>query len=186
MAAAFAGFAVTVGWQDDFMERDAILEVLGWTTAGSAEAWRIAERRLSYRGEAEAILAKGPLLDSYEMVANARLDRGGIAYGFCPAMQADGSGPLLTVQEAEAGYTLRWLDGSDERIFPLPEHFDGTEFQQFRFRKEGGHLSVQWEAHPIAEGEVSPEPSRVGLYARGAGVSWDLIRVTKIAERKEP
>jgi GH43 family beta-xylosidase len=189
MAAAFAGFAVTVGWQDDFMERDASLAGLGWAVAGSAEDWRIGERQLSYLGEAEAILAKGPLLASYEMVANVRLDEAamsGSAFGFCPTISEDGSGPLLTVQEDGAGYMLRWLDRSGERLFPLPEHFDGAEFQQFRFRKEGGHLSAQWEEHPIAEGEVSPEPTRVGLYARGAGVSWDLIRVTEIAERKEP
>jgi GH43 family beta-xylosidase len=189
MAAAFAGFAVTVGWQDDFMGRDASLAGLGWAVAGSAEDWRIGERQLSYLGEAEAILAKGSLLASYEMVVNARLDEAampGSAYGFCPAMGEDESGPLLTVQEDGAGYTLHWLDSSGERRFPLPEHFDGAEFQQFRFRKEGRHLSAQWEEHPIAEGEVSPEPTRVGLYARGVGVSWDLIRVTEIAERKEP
>lgn len=67
-----------------------------------------------------------------------------------------------------------------EQTLPLPDTFDPYEFQQFRFRKQSGKLSIQWEAHLIGVLDVASEPASVGLCLRHADADFDSVRVTEI------
>jgi hypothetical protein len=185
MAAAFAGFASTIGWEDIFTRPSVSPDELGWQAVGLSGAWRIADARLVYEGTAkeDGAVMKGPLLEAYEMVVNARLesrrDDSG-CYGFYPASGLDEQGPLFVVECGRRGYELVCHADSGTRSFALPENFDPFIDQQFRFRKQDGRLAVQCEAHLLGEIETTCEPTRVGLYAHESAVAFDMVRVTAI------
>ncbi len=169
--AAFAGLAVTLGWQDEWMEQSAAPTDLGWRGEGADEAWQIAQQLLWHTSLATNTLAKGPLLDCYEMTVNVRLDEADsqAGYAFLPALRPDGSGPCLALAQRDG----RWhLDD-----FELLPSFDPWRFQQFRFRREGSRLTIQWEAVMLGEITLPPEPTQVGIQARGR-VAFDMVRVT--------
>ena len=189
MAAAFAGFAFTIGWQDLFIEPDGDPAAHGWRPRAGHKNWYVDEGQLwhgNIAGE-HGLIVKGPLLDSYELVAGARLDREamtGGCYGFYPALDAEGRGPLLTVGRRDTGWALEMREGTGEnsgaRVFPLPEFFDPSVYQQFRFRKEGGRLSIRWEEHVLGEIDILRAATRIGLYAHQAVAAFDMVRVTAI------
>jgi arabinan endo-1,5-alpha-L-arabinosidase len=185
MAAAFSGFAYTIGWEDIFMQPDISPYELGWQAGELSGAWRISEARLVYEDveRGDGIITKGPLLTDYEMVVNARLgshtDRAG-RYGFYPASGLIENGPLFTVERSERGYDLVCREGSASMSFALPEGFDPLIDQQFRFRKQDGRLAVQWEAHLLGEVDATRDPTRIGLYAHKSAVAFDIVRVTAI------
>lgn len=190
-AAAFKGFALTVGWEDLFMDEE---PGRGWQASGTDGKWYLNDRQLCYApaaADAPGVIWKGPLLEDYEMVVNARLARDVPAengYGFLPATVgvSDGSHPLLTLLRTEPGWALQLRDGStggggaaaSARTFPLPDRFDPFEYQQFRFIKQGGVLSVQWEGELLGAVAAPPGATSVGLWAQGAGAAFDLVRVT--------
>jgi hypothetical protein len=174
--AAFAGFALTTGWQDDFDQDDGAPgpEWVGDRDGG----WAIRARQLVYDGAGEGRLWRGACLTDYELVVNARLDDANGAYGIAPALSPDGVGPLLTVERGAGGWAARWPDpDGGQRDFPLPDSFDPTDYQQFRFRKAGDRLSVYIVEHEIVTLPVAATATCVGLYARGAA-AFDLVRVT--------
>ncbi len=189
----FKGFALTRGWQDLFEEAGDPAR-LGWHSSTGQTAWRIEAGQLSCGGDADAApheIAKGEWLEHYELVVNARLAREateGGAYGFRPADDEAGNGSLFTVERrAGGGWSLAVHDGlmgGDDQpaqyVWPLPETFDPTVFQQFRFRKQGDQLNVQWESDLLGELAVTRAPTRPALYARAAVVAFDMVRVTAI------
>jgi arabinan endo-1,5-alpha-L-arabinosidase len=83
MAAAFAGFAVTVGWEDLFARTKTAQtpEEYGWQF--KAGEWSISNRQLWQMDEhaLRALIVKGPLLESYELVINAGLAGEGEGHG---------------------------------------------------------------------------------------------------------
>jgi hypothetical protein len=185
MAAAFAGFALTVGWQDCF-ESGATLAELGWESNRPSD-WTLQARQLIFANpEGDSLLHKGPSLAAYDLVVNARLNhsndqgRSGMSrYGIAPALSAGGAGPLLTLEPAGAGWAAVWQAGGAAQRFPLPASFDPTVYQQFRFRKEHGRLVIHWEQHEIGVTAVTTEPTRIGLYGCRAA-AFDMVRVTAI------
>ena len=174
--AAFAGFALTAGWQDDF-DRDEGLPGPEW--AGNRDGgWAIRARQLRFDGAGEGRLWRGPCLANYELVVNARLDDAAGAYGIAPALSPDGVGPLLTVERGSGGWVARWQQpGGEPQEFPLPQRCDPADFQQFRCCKEGDRVSIYWMEHEVVALPVAPAATCVGLYARGAA-AFDLIRVS--------
>ena len=140
MAAAFAGFASTIGWEDLFTRPNASPDELGWQAGGLSGAWRIADARLVYEGigKEDGAVMKGPLLEAYEMVVNARLesrrDDSG-CYGFYPASGLDEQGPLFALEFDGRGYELVCQAVSGTVSFALPDSFDPFIDQQFRFRQ---------------------------------------------------
>ncbi len=186
MPAAFAGFALTVGWQDLFMQQGVDPAEIGWHVRNAEGDWRIGERQLwhtNLQGQ-HAIIAKGTPLVSYELVLNARLDHAlpGGCYGFYPALGSDGHGTLLTVERSEAGWVLLWHGTAGTHAFPLPMGFDPSIYQQFRFCKQHGRLMIQYEALVLGEIEVPHEATQVGLYAHQAVAAFDMVRVMAIEE----
>lgn len=175
--ATFAGLEVTVGWEELFTDGMAGGE-LGWHYEATEE-WHVRDQELVCTGEGKAW--KGPLLESYEFVVNARLIENGRygCYGFLPVMTAGSPGLLLIVEAKENGWVLVAQDQALSQQFSLPDHFDPTRYQQFRFRKADGRLSLSWEGYPLGHLPVTGEPTRVGLYGRAAA-AFDLVRVTTI------
>lgn len=191
--AGFKGFELTTGWEELFMQPERQLAERGWQGAGAA--WRLADNLLRYSDEAEgrgAVIHRGPLLAAYELVVNVQLEgerqRGAGCYGFYPAYGAGGHDARITVERDGAeGWALvvRRSVNNDAKVaeWPLPESFDPFRMQQFRFRKQKGRLSIQWEALPLGEiPTTTAEATGVGLYAHRASVAFDMVRVTALKQ----
>jgi hypothetical protein len=117
------------------------------------------------------------------MVVNAKLcddkaNRG--SYGFYPAMDAENPGLLITVERIGESWALVLNESQFKQTFPLPGDFDPSTYQQFRFRKRQGRLTLQWEATMLGEAETATTASHIGLYVDRAVAAFDLVRVTKI------
>ncbi|HEV2705122.1 MAG TPA: glycoside hydrolase family 43 protein [Pyrinomonadaceae bacterium] len=196
-SAAFGGFALTLGWEELFM--DASIEARGWQAAMSGETvgkWYVRERRLWYApaSEERGVIWKGTLLENYELVVNACLSEtadDSSDYGFYPAYAAEeGRGPLVALVRTDAGWALELMresaneddanKASGAQQFPLPRSFNPQAFQQFRFIKLGGRLTIQYGGESVATVDAPPIPTRVALTARGSVTAFDLVRVTMI------
>jgi hypothetical protein len=195
--AAFAGFALTQGWEDLFMEEDADPASWGWHMRPAAE-WRLNRGQLCCsdpRG-GHSIITKGPLPAEYELVINARLvsrQEPDAGYGFLPAVSADGDGLLFRVVNLRSDWGLCYHERGRRQTLPLPAGFDPFEYQQFRFRRQAGQLFVQYEGQLLAELDVAPfspaartarvaQAARaIGLYVNRAAAAFDLVRVTALA-----
>lgn len=180
-AAAFAGFSLTVGYEDLFTG-ELPLASTGWVLPSGD--WSIQEQQLVARAmQSEATITK-PLLQapSYELIVNARLvqhtDNG--SYGILAAAQAHTSGPLLSIERANEGWSLVCAQDQGKQQWPLPPEFDPMAAQQFRFRKLRGQLTVALEAQPIAEIEVPAEACYPSLYARHAEVAFEMVRFVQL------
>jgi GH43 family beta-xylosidase len=193
-SAAFGGFALTLGWEELFMDES--VEARGWHAGDNDGKWYVRERRLWYApaSETRGLIWKGTLLENYELVVNARLSEAAgesSDYGFYPAYAAgEGRGPLLALVKTAGGWALRHEsaaadeggagEASGAEQFPLPETFDPRQFQQFRFVKHGGRLTIQCGGEPLATVDAPAVPTRIALAARGDGAAFDLVRVTMI------
>ncbi len=174
LTASFAGFALTVGWEDNFDRRDG--PVGGEWVGGGRNGWAIQNRQLVFDGPDEGWLRRGPALDNYELVINARLLDAGGSYGIAPVLAADGSGPLLTVGAADGRWLAHWRDGDASQGLPLPSGFDALKDNQFRLRKEDGRLTIHWEEHLIGTVAVAVAAGQIGLVASRA--AFDMARLT--------
>lgn len=181
--AVFAGFSLTIGWEDDF-DAGISLENLEWVSDQPA-AWAIQQKQLTFTNpNGASLLQKGPYLAAYEMVVNARLVSGA-CYGIAPTQTTRDEGPLLTIEQNGSGWAARWQVKETTQLFPLPKTFDPTVYQQFRLRKENGRLTIHWEQSEIATLPVTTEPTRIGLYGRCATATFDLVRVTAVTEARQ-
>jgi hypothetical protein len=66
--------------------------------------------------------------------------------------------------------------------WPLPDAFDPFTMQQFRFRKQGGRLSIHCEAALLGEINTTREATGVALYAHRVAVAYDMVRVTALKQ----
>jgi hypothetical protein len=186
MSAAFSGFATTIGWQDTFCDPLFNPSDLGWN--GDGGDWQISdgELRVISRNESGTSIYKGPFLNSYELVINAKLNEGfaeRAKYGIFPAVTPDEPGPLLAITR---GVTGGWCISSEGLMetakVPLPDEFDPFISQQFRIRKGKGLSTIWWESILLGSLKVPDAPTRVGLYAAGASVGFDLVRMTALSD----
>lgn len=183
-AAAFAGFELTAGWEDGFVAPFDQLTELGWQVIEGRPTWEVREQQL-WQTDLEgppAVLARPTAGLDYELVVNLRLEQigEGGGFGFYPAIVDAGRqrAPLLRLVERQRGWAVR-VDES-EHEFPLPDGFDPSSYQQFRFWKQGGRLWIHWQAQSLGEIIVPESAGWVGLYAYRAVVAYDLIRFTVI------
>lgn len=180
----FAGFALTVGWEDLFTDPAKDPVSLGWDVESGDGDWRIADGELICDNASgiPARLTKGEALRRYEMVVNARFNdepKTGSIYGFLPAIESNGRGMLITVEQDESGYLIKCND-EQTNIFRLRDDFDPRVHQQFRFRKEPGRLIIQHESQILGEVESSDKKTRVGLYLHNGVAAFDMVRVTSV------
>lgn len=187
MGAAFAGFALTVGWQDLFdnglNDWQPLHSDAGSRVVIDEGQLRLPANQAGSTHEDQVAVAKGPLLESYEMVVNARLDNVTDAsgcYGFYPMLGESERGPLILLERSDEAWSLSAHTRSGRQAFALPSGFDPHIYQQFRFCKEHGRLTIQWEAQALGEIEAQYHATRIGLFARRASVAFDMVRVTAI------
>jgi GH43 family beta-xylosidase len=182
--AAFAGLAVTAGWQEDFDQPGSAPADRGWRPAGAAGEWVIVggELRQTQAATGGSLLVKGAPLAAYELVVNGRcLEAGagqpGGTWGLYPSYAGpDDTGPRFTIERHEAGWHLAWAPGE---AFPLAADFDPYVFQQLRFRLAEGTLTVQRAGQPLGSLQVPARPGRVALFAAGLA-AWEMVRVTAL------
>jgi GH43 family beta-xylosidase len=182
--AAFAGFALTEGWQDLFTESYTNPEQLGWQIKPGNSEWRIENQQLCFVGShtIPSIITKGGLPENYELVVNAKLigpAQAQVAYGFLPSLK-NNFGPLLTVEQLDSGWTLRCDQIAQPCQLALPAGFDPHQYQQFRFRKSGEELTIQLEGLILGTIILSDHANQLGLYASRVTVAFDMVRVTAL------
>jgi GH43 family beta-xylosidase len=176
-AAEHSGIALTIGWEELF-QGDRTLEARGWEVRGGERgAARVNGGRLWLNAErSPAEVSRGPELDGSLWVVNARIQKEGV-YSFSPALTADGAGPRLVLTPVGEGWGL----SQEAHLLPLPEGFDPTVDQQFRFRSlngQAGRIAIEWEGKAVGEIEAPSGPTRIGLGAERGEVSFEAVRRT--------
>jgi GH43 family beta-xylosidase len=202
-AAAFRGFTLTPGFADEFDDGAASV-ARGWDFGGAMRAGESVEDK--FEGASLRLLSGEGMSrsefvghDSFELIVNLRLDAdrrndgndgddgedsgiGGDAreYLLSPGVSLPDGAPMTFGIEGTGGaWSLRCVGVEGERRFALPRSFAPREFQQFRFRREGGRLSVAVGGELVCE--VAASASGAISFAAGASaVALDLVRLTAI------
>jgi GH43 family beta-xylosidase len=176
LAAAFAGFAITQGWEELFL--DGQIRERGWRGSG----WHIRDGIITNSAEATPLTKDAPS-EPYELVVNARIDQAAPdgLLGIIPAAHQHGQPLRVIIERAGQGCKLGCADLPSLEPQLLPASCDLSQFQQFRFQLREGQLFISWENYAICliEG-VSAAPS-VGVFAKSATIALDMIRVTSCA-----
>ncbi|MEN9937588.1 MAG: hypothetical protein RLZZ387_4167 [Chloroflexota bacterium] len=179
-AAAFAGFALTVGYEDLFDEQEAP-ERLGWRAESGA--WRVADGELCAQPtDGRALIRKEHELEDYELVVNARSsgEAEGCAYAIYPAARESDAGPALVVERRGGTWEAAWRGAAGEIRSPLPASFDGTAHHQWRIVRHGGSVTVAWEQHAIGVFDILPGPAGIALGAWDNPAFFEMVRVTTL------
>lgn len=180
-AAAFTGFALTPGWEDLFLG-DRAAALAGWQIReGKLDRLKVSLGELHLEpGSQPVFLTKGDYLQNYELCVNVRLHEMGehVAPTFYPVWSEQEKGPALTLGwENLSGWVLQV---NYSQCLALPDNFDPSIYQQFRFRKWNQNLIISWENNYLGELKVSGEATKVGLYLPSGGIAFDMVRVTAL------
>jgi hypothetical protein len=184
MSAAFAGFALTVGFEDLFERTNVDLEQLGWATQkGRSNAWQIGDGRLEFDSTdfEESILLKNLLLNNFELTANVRFQNRTTPNAVCGFYfkQANAE-TVLTIERENSNYFLQIFSQNEKQKIVLPDWFAPEYFQQFRFRREAANLTLQCEKTDLGSVEIPEGQTRIGLLARNTKAEFEMIRATLI------
>lgn len=182
-AATFAGFALTLGWQDLFVQASDGLAEGGWRVESGD--WRVADSELQQRdSQAKAArIVKTLPSESFELVFNVRLVNGtesNSSYGISLHSGQPTKGLLLMIRRAQTGWAWVADHAIETHTLPLAEDFDPHEFQQFRLRKEGRKLRLSRLAHALGEVECEVETTQLELVSQQAAVAFETVRVTAL------
>lgn len=185
MSAAFSGFALTVGFEELFDNRNVDLIKLGWVAEkGEINSWQISGGRLESASSDSggSVLLKNLPLENFELVANVRcvVDGATLLGEFGFYFKQPDAETFVTVERADAQYFLRFLSPNDERRIALPESFAPEDFQQFRLRREGEMLRVQVEKTELGSMAIGLGQMLFGLFARGTKAEFEMVRATLI------
>lgn len=182
-SAAFAGFALTTGWEDLFEQQTENPADYGWDIR--AGEWLISGGELWQRriDASEMCIVKSTPSPDYEFVVNARLliaDGNDSGFGFYPVCGARSNGPrfLFKRQEEQWGIVIETPD-SVEKI-ALPREFDPSLYHQFRFRKVGKTLQFGLAPRVLGRVKCELESSFVGLITYQAIAAFEMARVTTL------
>jgi GH43 family beta-xylosidase len=168
--AAFAGVALTEGWEDLFWPGEADPAAWGWR---GGPGWRVAGGELSSDGGGH--LLKGPLPRAYEVAVSGRLGSGGFA--FSPAATETDLGPLVAVLPAGEGWEVRVASGGEAARFPLPASFGDATHRQLRAVVAGGRIALSCEGAVLGGVPCAGAADRVALHPGGA---FDCVRITAL------
>jgi GH43 family beta-xylosidase len=184
-SAAFSGFALTVGFEELFDRQSVDLTKLGWLAEkGEINAWQISQGRLesAWFDSEQSVLLKNLPLDNFELVANLCCATNGATlageFGFY-FKQPDGE-TFLTIEQENARYFFKFLSPSEERRIALPESFAPEKMNQFRLRREGETLRLQFEKTELGAAAIPPGQIRIGLLGRETKVQFEAVRITLI------
>jgi GH43 family beta-xylosidase len=172
IAAAFAGLAITQGWEELFLDHQ--LGERGWRGSG----WQIGEGIITNTEEATPLM-KGAPSAPYELTVNARIDQAAPngLLGIVPAADLNGQALRITIERAGHGWALGSADVPDMERHLLPSSCDLSQFQQFRFRVHNGQLRISWENHEICLLEGVTGSAVVGVFAEQTMVALDMFRL---------
>lgn len=185
-AAAFAGFALTDGFETDFdwekysVEPD--LSAHGWTNESAIGRWRVADALLHGEVTAgETKLFKNARYTDFELVVNARLDEMKIetgGYGF--VLRDDENEILFAVKTDNAKHFLNVSTASANERFDLPDDFSIDKFQQFRLRASGDELVLQHENNRLGQIRIERSAKQFGILLKDVATSFDMVRITRL------
>jgi hypothetical protein len=185
-SAAFAGFALTAGWDDLFTQQNHDPADSGWRIESGD--WIVSGGQLQQKDEQTDALIVKPLLlasstASYELVVNVRLISAGGADAFYGVRFSSGEGTtglLIGVRRMGDDWSLAVERAGLQQTFALPDGFDPGEFQQLRIRNVDGKLQLNLASQPLGEVECESGMTLLGLVSRQAAVSFDMVRVTAL------
>ena len=184
MSAAFAGFALTAGFEELFERSNADLTKLGWKIEkGLFDFWEISNNCLKFaasNGE-KSVLLKEFLLENFEFVANIRFNNRTTPEAVCGFyFKQDEAEIVLTIEQSDAKYFLQILTENGRRQIALPDNFAPEEYQHFRFRREGETIKMQCETTELGSLSISAGQIRAGFYARQIQSEIEMARITLI------
>lgn len=198
---SFSGCSLTYGFEDLFEEDMDDPNLIGWRVhAGTGENWsiRTGELRQTASDALNSVLVKEHSFTEYELVVTVRCVRcprcvrnaastplltgndSDSYYGFYPALDVHGDGPLVRIGERENRTCLVWRSQQDEGAWPLPIGFDRYRAQQFRFKKCHRQLQVHLEDRELGRLPVLGGPSRAALCVHRTAVAFDMVRLTSL------
>jgi len=181
-SAAFAGFGLTVGFEELFDNQAADLNSRGWQIErGEENAWQIGDGQLNFAGSLPNVLIKNLTLENFESVANILIERGTTPEGICGFyFKQAGSELFLTIETEGGNYYLQAHNQLESRSFALPNVFAPEEFNQFRFRRENDRLLLQLETFSLGEIKISTDALQFGIFGQNAKAAFEMIRVTAL------
>ena len=184
MSAAFAGFALTVGFEDLFDWQNADFNARAWQIEeNKINSWKIANNLLQCNSvEGETEIFKNLSVAEFELVVNACLPQPQSAngcYGFVLRENSD-SKILLTIEPDNEKRFLRVSNKDEAKRFALPADFASNEFQQFRLRLKNGILRFQSGTNILGEIEVETKERQIGLFVKEAEAVFDMLRLTAL------
>jgi GH43 family beta-xylosidase len=180
----FEALSLTYGFENRFEGAGMDPSQIGWSPVrGPAGRWRIdsGEMRQTDPEAQHSLLIKDHAFASYELVANAHFDTlssSESSYGFSPACDHEGRGPLVKISGSARGPVVEWECDGRKGSWPLRMGFEPRRSQQFRFQKRGGEFRVCQGAEYLGRLQAPSGPCRVALYAHQASVGFDLVRLT--------
>lgn len=179
---AFAGFALTEGWDDQF-DTGATLAESGW--AGDFSGWQIVDGVLCGQNpRAGEYLVKGPLPPDFAVESSLRIEAEDASAGRVTwALLGDGPEDTITLSLGtnKAGWELRWQTHDDAGNWPLPAGTDMQSAQNLAFHMRGGRLVARWEGTVVGMLTTRARPALLGIGAHGARACFDMIRAVRLS-----
>lgn len=185
---------VSQGWEDLFMGDD--LGSIGWILSTGDSDGELENGALVLHGEDEDhVLVKRVPSENYELVINARISdyetdgSRDVAFGFYPVLPDErdwvDTYPLIAVRygsstgadASAASWRLQAISPTISVDLPLPDGFDPSEYNQFRFRKRGTQLSIHLGKDEVGTLDVPELSWYIGLYAGDCEAAFEMVRV---------
>ena len=178
--AAFAGFALTKGFEDLFDRQGAGPEQFGWKNVAGNDG-EIKDRQLflsSDHGKETALFKEG-LYKDHEFSANVRLVESGEegpAFGFLLLDEELKPAARISIQrEGERWYVSA---GGDGQKHYFPEDLSLLSYRQFRLLRIAGRLFFYIEDTFLGEALVPEGQFGAALFCRDSTIAFDMVRVT--------
>lgn len=181
--AEFSALSETRGWEDLFTGSEPI--DTGWSQIGADSDWRIESQALRGTSDAVSMIEKEARFVAYELVINARLVEGS-GFGILPAKEETAKDPWLRIERDSAGVRLvleHLIEGTrraETELLKLPDDFDPSVFQHFRFMKTEGRLMIYLEEQLLGEIPVPPGGTGVGLSVQQGTAEFEMVRLTAV------
>ncbi|NLG99690.1 MAG: family 43 glycosylhydrolase [Chloroflexi bacterium] len=179
----FSALSETRGWEDLFTDDEPA--DTGWSEVGAGGDWRIESQALRGTSDAVSMIEKEAQFDAYELVINARLVEGS-GFGILPAKDEAAAGPWLRIERGSSGVRLileHLVEGNhraEEGLLQLPDDFDPSVFQHFRFLKTGNRLKVYLEEQLLGEIPAPSGSTGVGLSVQQGTAEIEMARLTAV------
>lgn len=175
---SFSGFALTKGFEDLF-DRPALAEAHGWQKITGEGSFQIEGRELVLNSGNETVIAKGDCYENYEFAVNIRVaaawDEPGY-FGFIQLGEKDEVIRRFIIRRSDDIFHLD--SGAGKNV--LPDGFDPASYNQFRFLKTGGRMTVQLEGRKLLEIPVTDAITRIAISCEYTVIALDMVRLTGV------